>query len=135
VSHPLAGLRVVELATDIAGPYATKLLADAGADVLKIEHPAGGDPLRRWTACGVEVPSGEDGALFRFLNTSKQSLTIDWTTPRGHAELLDLAAGAERREHFVGDGLKIGCHDVSPRFTSPLWGEVRNSRRASASLT
>ena len=95
MSHPLAGLRVVELATDIAGPYATKLLADAGADVLKIEHPAGGDPLRRWTACGVEVPSGEDGALFRFLNTSKQSLTIDWTTPRGHAELLDLAAGAD----------------------------------------
>jgi len=102
VSHPLAGLRVVELATDIAGPYATKLLADAGADVLKIEHPAGGDPLRRWTACGVEVPPGEDGALFRFLNTSKQSLTVDWTTPRGQADLLDLVTGADVVVESIG---------------------------------
>ena len=69
MSHPLAGLRVVELATDIAGPYATKLLADAGADVVKVEHPNGGDPMRRWTSCGIELPAGEDGVLFRFLNT------------------------------------------------------------------
>src|SRR5262249_50368827 len=102
VSHPLAGLRVVERATDIAGPYATKLLADAGADVLKIEHPAGGGPLRRRAACGVEVPPGEDGALFRFLNTSKQSLTVDWTTARGRAEVLRLAAGADVVVESVG---------------------------------
>src|SRR5439155_914065 len=56
VTHPLAGLRVVELATDVAGPYATKLLADAGADVVKVEHPEGGDPMRRWTSSGVERP-------------------------------------------------------------------------------
>ena len=48
VTPPLAGLRVVELATDIAAPYATKLLVDAGADVIKVEQPAGGDPMRRW---------------------------------------------------------------------------------------
>ncbi|TMA58365.1 MAG: CoA transferase [Deltaproteobacteria bacterium] len=79
----------------MAGPYATKLLADAGADVVKIEPPAGGDPMRRWTACGVEVPPGEDGVLFRFLNASKQSVALDWTTASGHAELLDLAARAD----------------------------------------
>ncbi|TMB54349.1 MAG: hypothetical protein E6J56_11050, partial [Deltaproteobacteria bacterium] len=74
MTPPLAGLRVVELATDIAAPYATKLLADAGADVIKVEQPAGGDPMRRWTSSGAELPPGEDGVLFRFLNTSKRSV-------------------------------------------------------------
>ena len=59
----LEGVRVVDLTTDIAGPYCTKVLADAGADVVKVEPPAG-DPLRRWGS----------GALFEFLNTSKRSV-------------------------------------------------------------
>ncbi|TMA39597.1 MAG: CoA transferase [Deltaproteobacteria bacterium] len=91
----LSGVRVAECATGIAGPYCGKLFADAGADVVKVEPPAGGDPMRRWTACGVEVPPGEDGVLFRFLNASKQSVALDWTTASGHAELLDLAARAD----------------------------------------
>jgi crotonobetainyl-CoA:carnitine CoA-transferase CaiB-like acyl-CoA transferase len=95
VSAPLTGLRVLECATGIAGPYAGKLLADAGADVVKVEHPAGGDPLRRWTACGAVLPEGEDAVLFRFLNTSKRSIVLDWSTPRGHARLLELARGAD----------------------------------------
>jgi crotonobetainyl-CoA:carnitine CoA-transferase CaiB-like acyl-CoA transferase len=60
----LDGIRVVDLSTGIGGPYCTKLLADAGADVVKVE-PAGGDPLRTWGS----------GALFEFLNTSKRSVT------------------------------------------------------------
>lgn len=81
----LGGLRVLDASTEVAGPYATKLLADAGADVVKVESVAG-DPLRRWTAAGVDLPEGEDSALFRFLNTSKRSVvgTVD-----------DLAAGAD----------------------------------------
>ncbi len=59
----LENVRVVDLTTDIAGPYCTKLLADAGADVVKVETGAG-DPLRRWGS----------GALFEFLNTSKRSV-------------------------------------------------------------
>jgi crotonobetainyl-CoA:carnitine CoA-transferase CaiB-like acyl-CoA transferase len=59
----LDGLRVVDLSTEVAGPYCTKLLADAGADVVKVE-PAGGDPLRGWRS----------GALFEFLHTSKRSI-------------------------------------------------------------
>jgi len=60
----LDGMRVVDLSTEIAGPYCTKLLADAGADVVKVELP-GGDPLREWRS----------GALFEFLHTSRRSVT------------------------------------------------------------
>jgi len=100
VSAPLAGLRVLELATDVAGPYATKLLADAGAHVVKVEHPEGGDPLRRWTASGAAA-SG-DGVLFRFLNTSKRSVAIDWTTAAGRAGVATLAADADVVVESVG---------------------------------
>jgi len=68
----LQDLRVIDFSTDIAGPYCTKLFADAGADVIKVEDPAG-DPLRRWSATGADL-GDEDGALFRFLNASKRSI-------------------------------------------------------------
>ena len=55
---PLDGVRVVDLSCGIAGPYCTKLLADAGAEVLKIEPPDGGDPLRHWSASGRSLPAG-----------------------------------------------------------------------------
>jgi crotonobetainyl-CoA:carnitine CoA-transferase CaiB-like acyl-CoA transferase len=92
---PLDGVRVVDLSSEIAGPYCTKLLADAGADVLKIEHPDGGDPLRRWSASGRSLAAGEDGVLFRFLNTSKRSATVDCTTAAGRERVLALAADAD----------------------------------------
>src|SRR5215475_3998317 len=92
---PLDGVRVVDLSSRVAGPYCTKLLADAGADVLKIEHPDGGDPLRRWSASGRSFAAGEDGVLFRFLNTSKRSATVDCTTAAGRERVLALAADAD----------------------------------------
>ncbi|MEV3964216.1 CoA transferase [Nocardia sp. NPDC050193] len=64
--------RVVEMASGIAGPYAAKLLVDAGAEVVKIEPPAG-DPYRRWTASGADL-GGRDGAMFQFLNAGKLSV-------------------------------------------------------------
>jgi crotonobetainyl-CoA:carnitine CoA-transferase CaiB-like acyl-CoA transferase len=70
--HGLRGLRVVDLTTGIAGGYCTRLLADAGADVVKVE-PAEGDPLRRWSASGADL-RGADGALFRFLHQGKRSV-------------------------------------------------------------
>jgi crotonobetainyl-CoA:carnitine CoA-transferase CaiB-like acyl-CoA transferase len=68
----IRGLRVVDLSTEIAGPYCSKLLADAGADVVKVET-GDGDPMRSWTASGAKL-GDDDGALFRFLNTSKRSV-------------------------------------------------------------
>ncbi|MEX2254842.1 MAG: CoA transferase [Acidimicrobiia bacterium] len=76
----LDGLRVVDLSTEVAGPYCTKLLADAGAEVVKVEPP-GGDPMRDWRS----------GALFEFLHTSKRSVVGDAADP----EVLDLCARAD----------------------------------------
>jgi len=91
---PLDGVRVLDLSTGIAGAYATKLLADAGADVLKIERP-GGDPLRRWSASHTTIAPGEDGPLFRFLHTSKRAAVVDFTTRAGREQVLALAAAAD----------------------------------------
>jgi crotonobetainyl-CoA:carnitine CoA-transferase CaiB-like acyl-CoA transferase len=73
VDPPLTGLRVVDLSTWIAGGYCTKLLADGGAEVIKVEEPTG-DPLRRWSASGAPIAADLDGALFNFLHASKRSV-------------------------------------------------------------
>jgi crotonobetainyl-CoA:carnitine CoA-transferase CaiB-like acyl-CoA transferase len=93
-SQPLSGLRVLDVSSAIAGGYATKLLADAGADVLKVEEP-GGDPLRRWTASGAPLPAGEDGALFRFLHGGKRSRVLDLGRAPDRDALLSLCADAD----------------------------------------
>ncbi|OBB82157.1 CoA-transferase [Mycobacterium colombiense] len=76
VEPPLDGYTVIDLSTGIAGAYCTKLLADGGAGVVKIESPEG-DPLRRWSASGAAVPAGGDGALFSFLAGAKHSVVAD----------------------------------------------------------
>ena len=75
-THPLGGYVVIDLSSGIAGAYTTKLLADGGADVVKVEAPEG-DPLRRWSASGAPIVPGEDGALFGFLACSKRSVVAD----------------------------------------------------------
>jgi crotonobetainyl-CoA:carnitine CoA-transferase CaiB-like acyl-CoA transferase len=93
-SRALAALRVVDLSTWIAGAYCTKLLADGGADVTKVESP-GGDPLRRWSSSGAAIPPGTDGALFNFLHASKQAVAVDCTQSDDVASLHDLLASAD----------------------------------------
>jgi crotonobetainyl-CoA:carnitine CoA-transferase CaiB-like acyl-CoA transferase len=88
---PLHGYTVVELSTGIAGAYCTKLLADGGAHVIKVES-AQGDSLRRWSASGADIEPGDDGALFSFLACSKHSVVAD----PGDAGLVNnLLAGAD----------------------------------------
>ena len=77
---PLAGYTVVDLSTGIAGAYCTKLLADGGADVIKVEPPEG-DPLRRGRPRVPPSSTGSDGALFSFLACSKHSVVADPGTP------------------------------------------------------
>ncbi len=93
-SWPLSGMRVLDLSRQISGPYATKLLADAGADVIKLEPP-GGDPLRRWTASRTELAPGVDGALSQFLNASKRSVVVDLDAEPGRNLLHELVATAD----------------------------------------
>ena len=83
----LRDIRVIDFSSEIAGPYCSKLLADAGADVVKVESPDG-DPLRRWSATGADL-QGEDGALFRFLNASKRSVVGAPDDPEVRALLAD----------------------------------------------
>ena len=76
ITPPLSEYVVVDLSSGIAGAYCTKLLADGGAQVIKVEPPEG-DPLRTWSASGAAIPDGDDGALFSFLSSSKQSVIAD----------------------------------------------------------
>ncbi|WP_406814118.1 CaiB/BaiF CoA transferase family protein [Mycobacterium sp. M23085] len=76
VEPPLGGYRVIDLSTGLGGAYCSKLLADGGADVVKVEPPQG-DPLRRWSASGAALSAGADGALFSFLAGAKHSVVAD----------------------------------------------------------
>jgi crotonobetainyl-CoA:carnitine CoA-transferase CaiB-like acyl-CoA transferase len=69
-------MRVVDLSSEIAGGYCTKVLTDAGADVVKFEPPSG-DPLRRWVASGTPLAPGADAPLFQYLHASKRSISGD----------------------------------------------------------
>jgi crotonobetainyl-CoA:carnitine CoA-transferase CaiB-like acyl-CoA transferase len=88
---PLEGIRVVDLSRVLAGPYATMVLADLGADVVKVEHPQGGDETRSW---GPPHAGGE-AAYFLSANRSKRSVAIDLKAEEGRALALDLCAGAD----------------------------------------
>jgi crotonobetainyl-CoA:carnitine CoA-transferase CaiB-like acyl-CoA transferase len=125
---PLEALRVVDLSTQIAGPFATRMLADAGADIIKVEAPAG-DPLRGMKTSAVmgqsePLPDGEDGALFQWLNASKRSVVLDLESSEGREALLRLVASADLvLESFAPghlDALGIGfeaMQEVNPHVS------------------
>lgn len=94
MNRPLTGLRVVELASEIAGPYCTKLLVDLGADVCKIETPSG-DPLRRWGPFPSGHPDPDRSGLFEYLNAGKRGVTLDFAHPDDIATARDLIAQAD----------------------------------------
>src|SRR5947207_7852269 len=88
--HPLDGIRVLELANYIAGPYCGMVLADFGADVIKVENPRGGD-FSRFTSPFVDGES----AGFMALNRNKKSLALDLKAPRGRELFLELVRTAD----------------------------------------
>jgi crotonobetainyl-CoA:carnitine CoA-transferase CaiB-like acyl-CoA transferase len=90
----LHGLRVIDISQGIAGPYATKLLADSGALVTKIEPPEG-DYSRRLGPFPNDVPDPEKSGLFLHLNTSKRSVTLDVSVTSGQVVLKKLLANAD----------------------------------------
>ena len=104
---PFAGLRVLELSSEITGPYAGKLFVDAGAEVVKIEAP-GGDPMRRWSASFQPIAEKESSPLFQYLNSGKRSLVLD---PRDAQDRARFAALAARADIVIEDWGPNGLED------------------------
>jgi crotonobetainyl-CoA:carnitine CoA-transferase CaiB-like acyl-CoA transferase len=102
-SPPLAGVRVADLSRVLAGPYCTMVLADLGADVVKVERPEGGDETRSW---GPPFAGGE-AAYYLSVNRSKRSCALDLSQPEGRELALELCARAD----IVVENFKIGGAD------------------------
>ncbi len=84
---PLSGVRVLELGNYIAAPTAARMLADFGAEVIKVERPGTGDELRNW-----RLYSGTTSMLYRTINRNKKSIVLDLRTEQGRQDVIDLAA-------------------------------------------
>jgi crotonobetainyl-CoA:carnitine CoA-transferase CaiB-like acyl-CoA transferase len=100
---PLAGLKVIELARILAGPWAGQTLADLGAEVIKVESPEG-DDTRRWGPPFVEREGDRTAAYFHGCNRGKISVTADFRTPEGQAKVRALIADAD----IVIENFKVG---------------------------
>jgi crotonobetainyl-CoA:carnitine CoA-transferase CaiB-like acyl-CoA transferase len=114
---PLAGIRVVDLSRVLAGPYCTMLLADLGADVVKIERPRTGDETRTW---GPPFVGGE-AAYFVAVNRGKRSCAIDIATDGGRELVRALCGAADVVvENFrPGTALRLGLGDAELRAANP----------------
>lgn len=97
----LEGLKVLELGDFISAPYATKLMADLGADVVKVEPPGRGDSSRSHGPFTADEPHPERSGLYLFLNANKRSVTLDPSTDAGAALFSDLAGWADIVIHNV----------------------------------
>ena len=105
----LSGLRVLDLTRVFAGPWAAQMLADFGADVVKIEHPVGGDDVRHMGMPQKRPDGSETGQTSSFLamNRNKRSVALDMSTPGGQAIIQALAAKADVLiENFKTGGLR-----------------------------
>ena len=93
--QPLSDLRIIDLTHGIAGPYCTKLLADYGADVVKVEKPGSGDYARSLGPFPDDVPHPEKSGIFLFLNTNKRGITLDLKSDEGVDAIKKLVKDAD----------------------------------------
>ena len=121
MSGPLAGILVLDLTRILAGPWATQLLADLGAEVVKIERPDGGDDTRHWGPPYLKDPAGNDtteSAYYLSTNRGKRSVAIDFGRPEGQALVRQLASRADVLvENFKVGGLArhgLAWSDLEP---------------------
>ncbi|MGB6508735.1 MAG: CaiB/BaiF CoA-transferase family protein, partial [Xanthobacteraceae bacterium] len=105
-ARPLAGLRVLELARILAGPWAGQILADLGADVIKVEREGSGDDTRAWGPPFVAAADGGhlSSAYFHCTNRGKRSIVADFTKPEGQRIVKKLAA----RSDVLIENFKVG---------------------------
>ncbi len=103
MAAPLAGLRVIELARILAGPWCGQMLADLGADVVKVESPAG-DDTRGWGPPFIDHDGDRSAAYYHSCNRGKTAIAVDFTTSEGQAQVRDLIRGAD----VVIENFKVG---------------------------
>lgn len=122
MSTPLAGLKVVELARILAGPWTGQTLSDLGADVIKVEAPQG-DDTRKWGPPFVERDGDVAASYFHSCNRGKSSITVDFRTPEGQEQVRELVRDADILiENFKVGGLaKYGLDyhslaEINPRL-------------------
>jgi crotonobetainyl-CoA:carnitine CoA-transferase CaiB-like acyl-CoA transferase len=122
MTTPLAGIKVVELARILAGPWAGQTLADLGADVIKVEAPEG-DDTRRWGPPFIEREGETSAAYFHATNRGKRGVVADFRTPEGQAIVHRLIAEADVViENFKLGGLAkyhldyASLHAINPRL-------------------
>src|SRR3972149_9173527 len=97
MAAPLHGLKILELARVLAGPWAGQILGDLGADVIKVERPGAGDDTRAWGPPFVQGKNGENlsAAYYHAINRNKRSVSADFRKPEDLALVRALAAGAD----------------------------------------
>ena len=120
----LSHIKVLDLSRILAGPWASQILGDLGADVIKIENPVGGDDTRHWGPPYMSDGNGkatEESAYFMCANRNKRSLRVDMRTPEGQARLRELAADSDVViENFkVGGAAKYGLDYASLAELNP----------------
>lgn len=124
MSGPLAGIRVFDLSRILAGPTATQILGDLGADVIKIERPGAGDDTRKWGPPFVKGPDGKDtyeSGYYLSINRNKRSVTLDVAKPEGQEIAKRLIARSDIFvENFkVGDMARYGLAYDQIKFDFP----------------
>ena len=121
---PLAGIRVLDLTRALSGPFATMILGDLGADVIKVEDTWHGDDTRRW---GPPF-QGDDAAYFLSVNRSKRGLSVNLKTPEGRQIVQDLAGRADiMMENFrVGTAARLGLgyEELSQRNPALIYASI-----------
>src|SRR5437868_15025743 len=118
---PLDGIKVLDLSRVLAGPWCTQLLADLGAEVIKVERPGSGDDTRHWGPPWHGEGEKRVAAYFLSCNRGKRSAAIDFASPEGAALVRKLAASADVLvENFKVGGLeKSGLDAATLRPVKP----------------
>jgi crotonobetainyl-CoA:carnitine CoA-transferase CaiB-like acyl-CoA transferase len=121
---PLSGIKVIDLTRVLAGPIASQMLADLGAEVIKIERPGGGDDARAFGPPYLVDPDGKqnnNNSFFLCANRGKKSVTLDLSKPEGQAIVRELAKTADvMMENFkVGDLKRYGLDYESIKAINP----------------
>ncbi len=109
-NQALSGIKVLDVGHSVSGPYCTKLLADFGAEVIKVENPCGGDPSRQMGPFPDDIPCDEASAFFLYLNNNKKSITLNLESNSGKSIFKKLVQQADILVENFSPGLmaKLG---------------------------